>query len=212
MSDYRRQTGVDKRATTQQSIDQASTQVKSADAQLREDEAAIKIADTIPQTLSQAQAQVDQAKAQVDQARAQLADAELNLSYTEIRAPQAGFITRRAVQLGTFAQAGQTLFALVTDDLWVTANFKENQLDRMRVGQHVDMTLDAYSQVKLGGHIDSIQMGTGSRFSAFPSENATGNYVKIVQRVPVKIVIDTGLDPNHPLPLGLSVNPAVQLK
>src|SRR5262249_59751439 len=93
----------------------------------------------------------------------------------------------------------------------VTANFKESQLDRMRTGQRVDISVDAYPHLKLTGHVDSIQLGSGSRFTAFPPENATGNFVKIVQRVPVKIIIDDGLDPDLPLPLGVSVEPRVHL-
>ena len=127
-------------------------------------------------------------------------------------APQDGWITRRNVERGNYVTAGQALLSLVTKQVWVTANFKEDQLDRMRPGQSVDMTLDAFSDLRLKGHVDSIQLGSGQRFSAFPAENATGNFVKIVQRVPVKIVIDSGLDPDRPLPLGLSVNPTVRLK
>ena len=96
-------------------------------------------------------------------------------------------------------------------EVWITANFKETQLDRMRPGQAVDITVDAYPGLHLKGHVGSIQMGSGSRFSAFPAENATGNFVKIVQRLPVKIIIDSGLDPNIPLPLGLSVEPTVDV-
>ena len=104
-------------------------------------------------------------------------------------------------------QPGQPIFSLVTPEVWVTANFKETQLDRMRPGQQVDIDVDAYPGLKLDGHVDSVQLGSGSQFTAFPPENATGNFVKIVQRVPVKIVIDSGLDPNLPLPLGISVEP-----
>ena len=100
---------------------------------------------------------------------------------------------------------------LVVPEVWVTANFKETQLSRMRPGQAVDISVDAYPNLHLKGHVGSIQMGSGSRFSAFPAENATGNFVKIVQRVPVKIIIDSGLDPNTPLPLGLSVEPTVNV-
>ena len=103
-------------------------------------------------------------------------------------------------------QSGQNLLSIVTPEVWVTANFKETQLNRMRPGQKVDIDVDAYPDLKLTGHVDSIQLGSGSRFSAFPAENATGNFVKIVQRVPVKIVIDSGLDPKLPLPLGISVD------
>jgi membrane fusion protein (multidrug efflux system) len=96
--------------------------------------------------------------------------------------------------------------------VWITANYKESQLDRMRPGQRVDISVDGYPGLDLKGHIDSVQLGSGSKFTAFPPENATGNYVKIVQRVPVKIVIDSGLDPKLPLPLGISVVPTVHLK
>ena len=148
-------------------------------------------------------------EAQVKQAEAQLAQADLNLSYTEIRAPSDGFVTQRSVQLGDFVTAGATMFLIVTPDVWVTANFKESQIGRMRPGDRVDIEIDAYSGYKLSGYVQSIQYGSGSRFSAFPAENATGNFVKIVQRVPVKIVIDRGFDPNRPLPLGLSASPVV---
>ena len=120
-------------------------------------------------------------------------------------------ITKRAVEQGNYVQAGQAVLSLVTPDIWVTANFKESQLDRMRVGQKVDISVDAYPQLHLTGHVDSVQLGSGSRFTAFPPENATGNFVKIVQRVPVKIVVDSGMDPNLPLPLGISVVPTVRL-
>jgi membrane fusion protein (multidrug efflux system) len=96
--------------------------------------------------------------------------------------------------------------------VWITANFKENQLERMRPGQPVAIDVDSYPQLKLKGHVDSVQLGSGSKFTAFPPENATGNFVKIVQRVPVKIIIDSGLDPNIPLPLGISVEPTVTLQ
>jgi membrane fusion protein (multidrug efflux system) len=152
---------------------------------------------------------VAEREAAVQQAQAQLDQANLNLGYTEIRAPSDGFVTQRTVQQGAYLTAGQVMFLLVTPDVWVTANFKESQLGRMRPGDQVDMKIDAYSGYRLQGHVQSIQYGTGARFSAFPAENATGNFVKIVQRVPVKIVIDRGLDPQRPLPLGLSVDPVV---
>jgi membrane fusion protein (multidrug efflux system) len=155
---------------------------------------------------------VRQLEAQVAQAQAQLDAAQLNLSYTEIRAPQDGWITKRNVELGTYLQTGQSIFSIVTPEVWVIANFKETQLAQMRAGQKARITVDGYPQLTLIGHVDSIQMGTGSLFTAFPAENATGNWVKIVQRVPVKIVIDSGLDPNLPLPLGLSVEPAVTVQ
>jgi membrane fusion protein (multidrug efflux system) len=131
------------------------------------------------------------------------------VGYTEVRSPTDGFITMRSAQLGGYLNVNQTMFLIVTPEVWVTANFKESQIGRMRAGDAVDIKIDAYSGFKLEGHVQSIQFGTGARFSAFPAENATGNFVKIVQRVPVKIVIDRGLDPNRPLPLGLSVAPVV---
>jgi len=209
---YQRQRNVDVRATTQESIDTASAQAKSSDAQVAFDQAQVEIAGLVRQNVAQAVAQVAQSEAEAERARAQLALAELNLSYTVLRAPQDGWITRRNVNLGSYLQAGTTIASLVSPRIWVVANFKENQLNRMRPGQPVDIEIDAYPDLSLRGHVDSLQMGSGSRFSAFPAENATGNYVKIVQRVPVKIVIDSGLDPNLPLPLGLSVEPTVMLK
>jgi membrane fusion protein (multidrug efflux system) len=199
-------------ATTQQSKDQAYAQLRTAEATLADDKAQVDIANLVAEAVSQAQAQVDQAQAQMQQAQAQLDTAELNLGYTEIRAPQDGWVTTRNVQQGSFVQAGQSLLSLVTPDVWITANFKESQLDRMHIGQKVDIDIDAYGHLRLKGHIDSIQLGTGSRFSAFPAENATGNFVKIVQRVPVKIVVDSGLDPSEPLPLGASADPTVFLQ
>jgi len=206
-----RQHSVDRRATTEETIDAANSQEVTAAANVESAKAQVAETGVVPDQLHQAQTTVAQREAQVKQAEAQLAQAVLNLSYTEIRAPSDGFITKRTVQLGTYLSAGNTMFLIVTPDIWITANFKESQLGRMRPGNPVDITVDAYSGLKLHGHVDSIQYGTGSRFSAFPTENATGNFVKIVQRVPVKIVIDSGLDPNAPLPLGLSVSPVVRL-
>ncbi len=114
--------------------------------------------------------------------------------------------------MGNYLQVGASIFSIVTPEVWVTANFKESQLNRMRPGQTVHFEVDAYPGLKLDGHVDSIQLGSGSRFTAFPPENATGNFVKIVQRVPVKLIIDRGMDPQRPLPLGLSVVPTVMLK
>jgi len=208
----KRQTNLSVKATTQQARDQAASQLRAAAASLADSRAQVDIAGLVGETITLAQAQVDAAAAQVRQAQAELAAAELNLNYTEVRAPQDGRVTMRNVNLGSYVQAGQALFSLVNGNVWVTANFKESQLDRMRIGQGVEIRVDAYRSLKLRGHIDSIQGGTGSRFSAFPAENATGNFVKIVQRVPVKIVIDSGLDPSLPLPLGASADPRVELQ
>jgi membrane fusion protein (multidrug efflux system) len=211
-ADLNRQNSVDRRSTSQQSIDQAAENLETAKANLANNQAQALQANVVTQSIAQAKAQVDEAVGQVAQAKAQLASAALNIGYTEIRAPQDGWITRRNIQLGSYVAAGQSAFSLVAPTFWVTANFKENQLKRMRLGDKVKIKIDAYPKLRLEGHVDSIQMGTGSKFSAFPAENATGNFVKIVQRVPVKIVIDKGLDPKHPLPLGLSVVPKVDLQ
>ncbi|KQR76214.1 multidrug export protein EmrA [Burkholderia sp. Leaf177] len=209
---YERQRSVDVRATSQQNIDTATAQQQSAAANVAQARAQVKTASLVPQQISQAQATVDERREQVHQAEAQVEAAALNLSYTELRAPADGWVTKRNVQYGSFLQAGTSIFSLVTTTVWITANFKESQLERMRPGDAVDVAVDAYPDLKLHGHVDSIQLGSGSRFSAFPAENATGNFVKIVQRVPVKIVIDNGMQPDLPLPLGLSVVPKVMLK
>ena len=208
----KRQRSVDPRATTQTSVDQANTTLRSARASVSSADAQVKIASLVPQNIQTAEATVKQREAQVEQAAASLAQAELNLSYTELRAPQDGLVTRRNVDIGTYAQAGQQIFYLVSPQTWVVANFKETQLDRIRPGQAVQVAVDAYPHMKLHGHVDSIQQGSGARFTTFPTENATGNYVKIVRRVPVKVVIDDGVDQNKGLPLGLSVVPTVTLK
>ncbi|WNN45779.1 HlyD family secretion protein [Winslowiella toletana] len=211
-AEYRRLRGVDPRATSQRNIDSASVQLRSAQAQLQSAKAQVEVASQVQLQIRQQETNVEARQQQVGQAQAQLDTAELNLSYTDVRAPYDGFVTKRNVQLGSLVQAGTSMFSLVSSEVWVTANFKESQLERMRPGNKVEISVDAWPDMKLEGHIDSIQMGSGSRFSTFPAENATGNFVKIVQRVPVKIVIDKGLDVNKPLPLGLSVEPKVTLE
>jgi membrane fusion protein (multidrug efflux system) len=209
---YQRQHEVDRRATTQETIDVSTSQQLGADANLKSAKAQVAIAQLVPEQIRQATSAVEERAAQIAQAQAQLEQADLNVSYTEVRAPSDGFVTQRSVQLGDYVTAGSNMFLIVTPQVWVTANYKESQLGRMRPGDAVDIKIDAYSGYALYGHVQSIQYGSGSRFSAFPAENATGNFVKIVQRVPVKIVIDRGLDPNRPLPLGLSVSPVVHLR
>ncbi len=210
--EFQRQRSVDQRATTQTTVDQATTQFESTTATTKQVQAQLQVASLVRQNIGASASTLQQRQAQVAQAMASLAQAELNLSYTRIVAPQTGIVTRRNVDVGTFAQAGQQVFYVVPTTTWVVANFKETQLNRMRIGQHVTIRVDAYPRLKLHGHIQSIQQGAGARFTTFPSENATGNFVKIVRRVPVKIVIDDGMDPNRGLPLGLSVEPTVDLK
>jgi membrane fusion protein (multidrug efflux system) len=207
-----RQHNVDARATSQQNIDTATAQQKSAQASVTQAQAQVKTAALVPQQIRQAEATVEERRQSLQQAEAQVESSALNLSYTELHAPADGWVTKRNVQYGTYLQAGTSIFLLVTTPVWVTANFKESQLARMRPGDAVDIKVDAYPGLKLHGHVDSIQLGSGSRFSAFPAENATGNFVKIVQRVPVKIVIDSGLQADLPLALGLSVDPKVTVK
>jgi membrane fusion protein (multidrug efflux system) len=162
------------------------------------------------------QAQVDEARARVDavgalvksvnaqihESDANLATAKLNQSYTEIRAPESGWVTQKAVEPGVYIQVGQSLFALVPKQVWVTANFKEDQIARMRPGQEVEIAVDALHGKKFRGHVDGIQAGSGARFSLLPPQNATGNYVKVVQRVPVKIVFDQSVNGESGIPLG----------
>jgi membrane fusion protein (multidrug efflux system) len=206
---YRRQHEVDRRATTQESIDSSTNQQQGASASLESARDQLAIAALVPEQVQAAADAVAEREASLQGAQAQLDQANLNLSYTQVRAPCDGFITMRSIQQGDFATVGQVMFLIVTPEVWITANFKESQIGRMRPGDMVEMKVDAYSGFKLEGHVQSIQYGSGARFSAFPAENATGNFVKIVQRVPVKIVIDRGLDPGRPLPIGLSVSPVV---
>ncbi len=211
-SDYERQRSLPKMATTQQEVDAATAAYKQAQAQVKLAEAQVTQAEPVPQRIGEAEAQVGEQSGQVESAQARLDQANLNLFWTVVTAPQDGWVTKRNVEMGNNVVAGQQILSLVAPEVWVTANFKENQLDRMRPGQPADIEVDAYPHLKLKGHVDSIQFGAGSKFTAFPPENATGNFVKIVQRVPVKIVIDSGLDPATPLPLGISVVPRVTLK
>jgi membrane fusion protein (multidrug efflux system) len=166
-----------------------------------------------------AQANLDAAERNLAAVRAQTAVAQvaveaahLQLSYTEVRAPQAGFVTQKSVEVGAYVNVGQPLLVIVTDEMFVIANFKETQLTHMHPRQPVTMRVDAYPGVVFRGRVDSIQAGTGPTFSLFPPENATGNFVKIVQRVPVKIVFDEPPDSNHRLVLGLSVQPKVRIR
>jgi membrane fusion protein (multidrug efflux system) len=155
--------------------------------------------------------QIGSAQASVRVAQAAVDDATLQLSYTRIAAPRSGRITRRTVEPGNFATAGQTLFSVVEHDVWVTANFKETQLDRMQPGQPVRIRVDTFPGRDFKAHVDSFQLGSGSRFSLLPAENATGNYVKVVQRIPVKIVFDEPLDVLSLLAPGMSVEPRVNV-
>ncbi|MDE2141294.1 MAG: HlyD family secretion protein [Elusimicrobia bacterium] len=163
------------------------------------------------QTLDHARADAQAATAALNAAHARLRQAELDLSYTKIEAPQAGRVTRKSVEEGAYVAVGQSLLTLVPSEVWVVANFKETQLKRMHPGQRAEIRVDAYDG-KLGGRVDSLQSGTGARFSVLPAENATGNYVKVVQRVPVKIVLDRTADSARLLAPGMSVEAEVEVK
>jgi membrane fusion protein (multidrug efflux system) len=187
-------------------IEAAQARVSQADARIKEAQANLQATRTGPQQQAISRSNAMTAMARVKQAQATLEQAELNMQYTEVRAPIDGIVSQRKVELGQYVQVGQPLLALVPlHNVWVTANYKENQLKDMRPGQKAIIGVDAYGGRKYRGHVDSISAATGARFSLLPPENATGNYVKVVQRVPVKIVIDEGTDEVHPLRPGLSV-------
>jgi membrane fusion protein, multidrug efflux system len=162
-------------------------------------------------SIEAAQARLNTQSIRISQAQTTQRLAQLNLQRTVITAPCAGRIAKKNVDAGKYIQPGQALLAVVQDDTWIIANFKETQIGKMTVGQPVEVTVDAYPRKVFKGHIDSVQPGTGSVFSLLPPENATGNFVKVVQRVPVKVVIDTPFDESHPLLPGLSVVPTVDV-
>jgi membrane fusion protein (multidrug efflux system) len=158
-----------------------------------------------------AHSQVGSSQASVAVAQAAVDDAALQLSYCRITAAESGRITHKTVERGNYVTAGQTLFSIVQHNVWVTANFKETQLKKMKIGQPVEIHVDTFPGRTFKGHIDSFQAGSGSRFSVLPAENATGNYVKVVQRIPVKIVFDEPLDVILILAPGMSVEPKVSV-
>jgi membrane fusion protein (multidrug efflux system) len=165
-----------------------------------------------PQERATSKAKYEAALAQLKQAQAALELAKLNVDYTILRSPVTGLVSKKNAEPGMRVSPGQQVMAIIPlDDVWVTANFKETQLTRMKVGQEVEIKVDAYGGRKYKGHIDSIAAASGARFSLLPPENATGNYVKVVQRVPVKIVLDPGQNQDHLLRPGLSVEPTVLL-
>ncbi len=217
-SDFLRYEGLYKtKVVAPQDVDQFRATAKSAQATL---DAANKKVLSDEAQVNEARAQVDayqglvdSVNAQIHEADANLSTAKLNQSYTAILAPEAGWVTQKSVEPGAYVQAGQTLFALVQKDVWVTANFKEDQIRRMRPGQNVEIGIDALHGEKFKGHVDSIQAGSGARFSLLPPQNATGNYVKVVQRVPIKILLDEPLNTESGLPLGPgeSVVPKVEV-
>ena len=173
---------------------------------------AVQAASTAPQQIMLTKAQAAGADAQVLQARAALDQARVNLERTSITAPAAGVVSRRSIEVGQLIQAGQPMMALTSlVEVWVTANFKETQLVSIRIGQRASIDVDAYGHA-VEGRVDSIAAATGATFSLLPPDNATGNFVKVVQRIPVKIVLDKPADVATPLRPGMSVTATVFLK
>ena len=208
-ADRKRYLDVQGLAVSQSQRDLAQAQARSSGANVEAARQQVKAADA---QVSLSRASVETAIAGVKQAEASVELAELNLSWTKIVAPAAGRVARRTVEQGAYLQTGQSMLAIVPEDVWILANFKETQLTHMRPGQPVGIHIDAYPQREYKGKVDSLQPGTGARFSLLPPENAVGNYVKVVQRVPVKIVFDEPLDPQLDITPGLSVEPKVRVK
>ena len=187
----------------QNRLAQARSKVQQASADLSE-------AQTGPEQVKVTQARAAAAEARVMQARAVVKQAELNLEYTTVKAPVKGTISKKTVEVGQQIQPGQALMALIPlERVWITANFKETQVENIRPGQRVTIRADAYGGKTFDGKVESLAAATGARFSLLPPDNSTGNYVKVVQRIPVRISLDAGQDPEHLLRPGMSVVPTV---
>ena len=231
-ADRKRYKSLDARAVSQQQLDAVQAAATSAEASLAAAqkraaalesavaeaqarkgyaEGALAAAKAGPLQVAAAVAQAETARAAVDQAKAAVSKDELDLSYTTVRAPVAGRVTRRTARQVQYLQVGQIVLAIVQPEVWVTANFKESQLAHMNPGQDVEISVDAYPGQIFHGKVDSIQAGSGARFSMLPPENATGNYVKVVQRVPVKITLASDTSCAWLLAPGMSVVPRVHI-
>jgi membrane fusion protein (multidrug efflux system) len=190
----------------------ASAQVAQAQSKLPQAAADLRNAQTAPQTVRATRARAQSAQAAAERKKADLAQAELNLQYTKVVAPVTGVVTNRTVEVGQNVQTGGEMMKVIPlEDIWVTANFKETQLREMKIGQGSTISVDANGR-KYKGHVDSIAGASGARFSLLPPENATGNYVKVVQRIPVKIVFEPGETKGHDLRPGMSVIPKVWVR
>ena len=196
---------------SRQTLDQALATARALQAQAEQAAAQLDGAQTSPQQTAAREAQLAAAGAAVAQAQAALDQARLQLSYTRITAPTAGRVTRKNLQPGSQLAAGAPVLALVSTTPWIVANFKETQLHQMRVGQPVAVKVDAYPGRTFQARVDSLQAGTGSAFSLLPAENASGNYVKVVQRVPVKLLFDPAPPADLHLVPGMSVVPRVNV-
>jgi membrane fusion protein, multidrug efflux system len=172
--------------------------------------AELRTTETAPEQMAVTRARAKSAEAKVKQAEATVKQAELNLEYTTIKAPFKGTVSRKTVQPGQVIQPGQPTMTIISlEQVWITANFKETQLENMRPGQKVNIDVDAFGSKHFSGRVETIAPATGARFSLLPPENASGNFVKVVQRVPVRIVLDSGQDPERLLRPGMSVTPTV---
>ena len=197
----------------QHEIAVAQGRTAQSQAELQQAQAEAQGAKTAPQQVVISQAQSQSAEARVQLAQAALDQAQLNLEYTTIKAPVAGTVSKKTVEVGQVLQTGQPLMSIVPmENVWITANFKETQLVDMHPGQAASVSIDAFGGRVLRAHIDSISSATGAKFSLLPPENATGNYVKVVQRIPVKLVLDDGQDPEPQLRPGMSTVVKVQVK
>jgi len=203
------------KAMTEEEVAKAQEEVtreelKQAEADLPTLEAAVSQKEAV---LLQREAKIGQREADVKQKGSNLSEARLFAGYTEVTAPSDGYVTRKSVEAGQVVSPGQWLLAVAPlSDVWVVANYKETDIEKIRPGQEVEIRVDTYPGRKFRGKVDSIMAGTGSAFSLFPPENATGNYVKVVQRVPVKILIEKGEDPDRLLRIGMSVVPTVLVR
>ncbi len=195
---------------TRTAHDIAAAQVKAARDQVKQAESAEVTQQAV---IRQSESALRSQSSVIKQREAGLKAADLQKSYTRIVAPADGYVTKKSVEPGNQVQPGQPLMAVVPlEDVWVTANYKETQLGKVKPGMKVEIKVDTYPGRKFRGKVDSIMAGTGSAFSLFPAENATGNFVKIVQRIPVKIVLDRDADPEHLLRVGMSVEPTIVLQ
>lgn len=199
-------------AAARASVAAAEQQVVQAQAKREQMDANLRAAQTAPQQNAQMRSRAQAAVAQAQQKKAELDQAILNLQYTRLVAPVNGIVSNRTVEVGQNVQVGQELMKVINlDDIWVTANFKESQLRLMRPGQRATISVDAYGK-KYNGHVESVAGASGALFSLLPPENATGNYVKVVQRIPVKITFDPGETKEHILRPGMSVEPKVWIR
>ena len=203
------------KTVSQQEFDAAQAANTKAQADLKSAQENVEVnnskVDEANRTLDAAWAQVGTVLAQWQEAQTNIAAAKINLAYTKMFAPADGRVTRKAVEPGDYLQVGQQIMSIVPEDVWVVANFKESQLKNMRPGQPVTVAIDALGGREFSAHVDSVQAGSGAQFSLLPPENATGNFVKVIQRVPVKIVFDEPLPAGHVIGPGLSVTPSVQV-